>query len=250
MRAQAEYDEAMRWIAWGLNPYEIARVTGMPRGTISHWKYGIRAGRRSDPCPRCGSGELSAVTYSYLLGLYLGDGYVVEEARRKGLYRLAITQDARYLGLIAECASAIEGLVRPGGLTARFVERDGCIDVVASWRHWPCVFPQHGPGRKHERSIDLRAWQAQIVRAHPRALLRGLIHSDGCRYVNTVGRSRRAGGYRYANYAFSNASSDIRGIFGWACRLLGIRYRESGRILTISRRPDVEKLDCFVGPKV
>src|SRR3546814_15577428 len=38
-------------------------------------------------------------------------------------------------------------------------------------------FPQHGPGRKHERPIVLEPWQVGIVEAHPAAFLRGLFHS-------------------------------------------------------------------------
>ena len=41
------------------------------------------------------------------------------------------------------------------------------------------LFPQHGPGRKHERPIVLAAWQDEVVRAHPGHFLRGLLHSDG-----------------------------------------------------------------------
>ena len=34
-----------------------------------------------------------------------------------------------------------------------------------AWKHWPCLFPQHGPGRKHERKIRLEAWQRDRRRA-------------------------------------------------------------------------------------
>ena len=58
--------------------------------------------------------------------------------------------------------------------------------------HWTCLFPQHGPGKKHARTIALEEWQQQIVDAHPGAFLRGLIHSDGCRMTNWT-RRRVAG---------------------------------------------------------
>jgi hypothetical protein len=185
---------------------------------------------------------------AYLLGLYLGDGSVAQVGK-KTVHRLSITQDVRYIGLIAECALAVDSFVGPDGPNAGFVERAGCIDVVSFWRHWPCVFPQHGPGRKHERAIRLEKWQRAIVQSHPQPLIRGLIHSDGCRYLNTVGKDRRPGGYDYPSYAFTNASGDIRKIFCMACDQLDIRYRRSGRNITISRRADVEKLESFIGPK-
>ena len=30
-------------------------------------------------------------------------------------------------------------------------------------KHWPCLFPQHGPGRKHTRKIELEQWQVIFV---------------------------------------------------------------------------------------
>jgi hypothetical protein len=74
-------------------------------------------------------------------------------------------------------------------------------------------------------------------------LLRGLIHSDGCRFVNT-GRQ-----WRHPRYAFSNLSPDIRLIFTNACDRLGLRWTTSGRIVYVSRKDDVASMDQFIGPK-
>ena len=52
----------------------------------------------------------------------------------------------------------------------------------------PCLFPQHGPGRKHERPIGLAGWQQEIVAAYPWDFLRGLLHSDGARVNNWATR--------------------------------------------------------------
>jgi hypothetical protein len=57
----------------------------------------------------------------------------------------------------------------------------GCTEVASYSKHWPCLFPQHGPGRKHERRIELVPWQQELVDLDPRPLVRGLLHSDGCR---------------------------------------------------------------------
>jgi hypothetical protein len=62
-------------------------------------------------------------------------------------------------------------------------------------KHWPCLFPQHGPGRKHHRKIELEQWQFAIARKYPGELARGLFHSDGWRGVNRV-RRRLADGDR------------------------------------------------------
>jgi hypothetical protein len=106
-----------------------------------------------------------------------------------------------------------------------------------------CLFPQHGPGKKHARSIELAPWQRQIVGASPQLLLRGLIHSDGCRFINT-GRN-----WSHARYAFYNLSADIRAIFCDACDLLDIHWTSSRNTIYVSRKADVARMDAFIGPK-
>src|SRR5215470_15625313 len=35
------------------------------------------------------------------------------------------------------------------------VEQTGCTMIKSYSKHWACLFPQHGPGRKHQRKIEL-----------------------------------------------------------------------------------------------
>jgi hypothetical protein len=122
----------------------------------------------------------------------------------------------------------------------------GCVAVSAHWSHWPCLFPQHGPGRKHQRPIVLADWQSAIVEAYPRQLLRGLIHSDGCRVINRVWGDR----YRYPRYLFTNTSKDILQIFRDACDAIGVEHRNSkANTISVARRNSVASLDAFIGPK-
>jgi hypothetical protein len=122
--------------------------------------------------------------------------------------------------------------------------KQGCTEVASYSKHWPCLFPQHGPGRKHERRIELTPWQQELVDLDPRPLIRGLLHSDGCRVLNWVN------GTPYPRYHFTNVSADIRGIFGQACDQLGIEWRPNNRwTLSVARRGSVALLDQFVGPK-
>jgi hypothetical protein len=54
----------------------------------------------------------------------------------------------------------------------------------------------------------------------------------------------------YPRYFFTNHSQDILAIFMTTCDLLSIRWRRNTwRTVSIARRPDVEFLDGFVGPK-
>jgi hypothetical protein len=182
--------------------------------------------------------------YVYLLGLYLGDGVANRLAR--GVWLLRITQDNRYPGLIESCKAAIAEVTakRPG-----IVRRIGCQDVYCTWKHWPCVFPQVGPGPKHLRKIELEAWQWALVEEHPRELVKGLIHSDGCRNLNRV-RSPAGRWYEYPRYVFTNRSTDIRDIFVQACGSIGVECRPNNRYdLLIARRRSVAILEEFIGPK-
>ena len=115
------------------------------------------------------------------------------------------------------------------------------------------AFPQHGPGRKHLRSIVLTDWQLELTREHPGSLIRGLIHSDGCRVINrfhTKLPSGRVAEYSYVRYFFTNHSADIRQIFIDHCALLGIRVTQSNhRNLTVSHRDSIAVLEQLVGPK-
>jgi hypothetical protein len=110
------------------------------------------------------------------------------------------------------------------------------------------LFPQHGRGRKHDRRIELTAWQQKIVRAEPECFLRGLIHSDGWRGLNRVKVKGRW--YAYPRYQFSNRSDDIRTLFTDTCDLLGVQWRPWGRYhISVARRESVAHLDSFIGPK-
>jgi hypothetical protein len=127
------------------------------------------------------------------------------------------------------------------------------VRVTAGSKHWPDLFPQMGPGRKHERPIVLAPWQREIVDAHPWPFVRGLIHSDGCRTVNrfkTLLPSGRVAQYAYPRYFFSNLSADIRGLFCESCEQLGLRWTQSNhRNISVSHRASVALLDESVGPK-
>lgn len=184
-----------------------------------------------------------------MLGWYLGDGHIVHHQGR-GIYWLAIHNDRKYPGLNAEITETLKK-VKPGaGPSIR--ERPGCLETKAYWKHWPCLFPQHGPGMKHTRPIVLEPWQREIVERHAGLFLRGLFHSDGCRGVNwtqklVAGQLTR---YEYPRYLFSNTSVDILGICTWALDLLGIAWRRANeKNISVARKEAVARLDEYVGPK-
>jgi hypothetical protein len=110
---------------------------------------------------------------------------------------------------------------RDASATVHLVARTGCHAVTSYTDHWLCLFPQHGPGKKHTRHIELAPWQSAIVADHPGRFLRGLFHSDGCRVTNWA-RPR-------------HARHPVR--------------RSRHGMLSVSTRVGVAALDLVVGPK-
>jgi hypothetical protein len=247
-RPPADVVQVAALLDQGFSQAEAARRSGVPQRTVNKWaRAGVDTVARKRqastvpclPCPHVS--RVPEDPYAYLLGLYLGDGCLATYPRE--VFRLHITVCALYPNTIQECRAAM-GRVLPNKVNQ--VNRRGCVDVVSYSKHWPCLFPQHGPGQQHTRSIRLEPWQEAIALDHsPHLFLRGLVHSDGWRGVNRVGK-----GYEYSRYQFSNRSDDIRHIFQQACERVGVRCRPSGPWhMSVSRRSDVEYMDTFIGPK-
>lgn len=238
--------EATALRAAGLSWSEISRRTGVSRSTLRDW-----AGGPIEPlvggCPRCDLASIDASAYAALLGFYLGDGCLSRAAR---YWTLRIACDARQPGIVADLATTITTL-RPQQRVYQLA-RPGCVMVTAHWVHWQCLFPQHGPGRKHERPITLEPWQEDVVRSRPDAFLRGLFHSDGCRVRNwttqvVAGETKR---YDYPRWQFTNVSADIRELCCWALDLVEIPWRQSSwNCISVSRREAVARLDELIGMK-
>jgi hypothetical protein len=225
----------------------IGRELGVSRSTVRYWlASGSECLRRRHEagCSRCGvEHDLRWLPpeYAYLLGLYLGDGCLSKHPR--GVYKLRIVLDVKYPGIIDSAAAAM-GSVRNGKAHVQ-LRPTKCVEVSSYWRAWPCLFPQHGPGRKHEREIALVPWQQDIASRLPEQLLRGLIESDGCRSQNT-GRCSLS----CPRYSFTNKSDGIRSIFCSACEQMGVHWTASGTDrVYVSRKADVARLDEFIGPK-
>jgi Winged helix-turn helix len=244
MRSREEVALVMRLAAQGHNISQIARQVGVCRTTVRSWLAGGTPNfdKPGATCPACSGRpwELPQPAYAYLLGLYLGDGCL--SARPRGVWHLRIACANRYPQLMRQCEAAM-AQVMPLSKVGR-VGEEGCTTVQSTSKHWICLFPQHGPGRKHERRIELVPWQQEIVDQDPRPLVKGLLHSDGCRVLNWVN------GTPYPRYHFTNVSPDIRAIFGRACDQLGVEWRQNNRVsLSVARRASVALLDEFVGPK-
>lgn len=250
MRQPEEVERVRALARGGLNNCQIARLTGVPRGTVRDWVRGkTRTPRVRGGCPACGHpihrfDLLPTREYAYLLGIYLGDGTI--SSTSKGISVLRVFQDTRYPGIVGEIVRAMSAVMPRNRVVVFRRGTTNCVEIASWSKSWPCLFPQAGPGRKHERKIELTAWQWGYVWQEPGMFIRGLIHSDGCRVLNKVQRGR----YAYPRYFFCNHSLDIQQLFRDACDIVGVEYRNNRwQTISVARRASVAILDEIVGPK-
>ncbi len=162
---------------------------------------------------------------------------------------MRIALDIGWPGITDECARAMQAVFKRNRvLVYQPDKRSRCAVAVVYSNQMVCLFPQHGHGAKHLRRIGLTDWQAELVSEQAKSFLRGLIHSDGCRFTNRVRHGSKT--YEYPRYNFTNVSQDIRALFTSACDLLGIEWRPmNARNISIAKRDSVASVDEFVGPK-
>lgn len=255
----ATRNHALDLLTQGLSLSEVSKRTTISRWALRDWRRRIDQDEPlySSPrhaCPRCETPPAvpsPADKYAYLLGLYLSDGCVSPVGDPlKQVWALRIFCADAYPDLKGECAEAIRA-VRPDN-KIRFLQLVGCTEINSHSRHWRCMFPQHGTGKKHARKIALESWQQEIVNEFAEEFVRGLIHSDGSRSTNRVRHTLKNGDrwYEYSRYFFTNESTDIMRLFTDSLDLLGIAWKQSNRNnISVARREAVARLDEFVGPK-
>jgi hypothetical protein len=181
---------------------------------------------RGASCPRCHGRVMDESACAYLLGLYLGDWHITRGRRNVFVLSLFCSDD--WPGLLAAARSTMSAVMPSSGVFS--VQRQGCTEVKSASKHWPCLFPQHGPGVS-TREITLKQWQFTIVEKYPGEFAGGLFHSDGWRGVNRV-RRRLVGGdrwYEYSRYLFDNESKDILRLCAETLDQLEVAWRFPGR---------------------
>jgi hypothetical protein len=237
---------ALRMLDEGLSLSTVSRMTGVARSTLRGWRDRPRV-QRAAGCFRCENAPTDEAAYARLLGYYLGDGCL---SLVRGYFALRVSCDSNYPAIIEDVSTSITKL----RLVQRvfYIRAPGVTVVQANWKHWPCLFPQHGPGRKHLRPIKLQPWQQEIVDSHPADLLRGLFHSDGSRTNNfatrvVAGERKR---YDYPRWEFINSSDDILRICTAALDVLCLSWtRPRVNAISVARAHDVRRLDELIGPK-
>jgi predicted DNA-binding protein YlxM (UPF0122 family) len=267
MRTYEEYHKILSLWDTGLyNKSEIADKTGVPRLTVSDCikKFGSLKGLEENLTRKIiMDGECYLVkmlkdksdpekihsSYAYMLGIYLGDGYISKGSER--VLKIRITLDVKYPKIIEHCVKELQKLLPDNRVNVvdKYDTKNGeryisCVEVVCHYKYWHQVFPQHAKGRKHNRSIILEDWQQYIVDKYPLEFFRGLYHSDGSRSRNFIN------GKDYPRYFFANWSDDILKLYTDTVDRLGLIWTTTNRRnVAISRREDVAWLDRYVGAK-
>ncbi|GHH85178.1 helix-turn-helix domain-containing protein [Streptomyces capitiformicae] len=248
--------QAVALMRQGVPNRVVAEHLNIPRGTIGWWRSEDRRKRGEEyeqptDCPQCTGRTFDAAAYAYLLGLYLGDGHIISKRKQ---HHLSVFCNATQTGLISAAAEAMRKVMPQPNVSQR--HKTGCVEVNSYTRHWVCMFPQHGPGKKHARRITLEPWQQDIVDAHPWEFVRGLIHSDGCRITNWTTRlvSGERKRYEYPRYFFTNVSDDIRQLYTDTLDKLGVKWTQCTRNgnpynISVAKKASVALMDTHVGPK-
>ncbi len=262
MRTQDEYRAILtQWETVIQNKSHIAKNLGIPRPTVRDCiqKFGSLENFNQYLAKREELGLDNPVNnalqnlewrkaYAYLLGLYLGDGCIDLMKNKKRVYRLRITQDKHYTGLISACEQAMN-IVLPKNHVF-FASKQGCVDIIILSIHLVQMFPQHGRGAKHARRLTFEDWQWTIIDEFPLEVFRGLYHADGSRAQNIVK------GTNYVRYIFTNKSVDLIELFKYVCDKIEVHwttkkahYKHKSYNVYISRREDIAYLDNVVGAK-
>ena len=249
VRSAAEVERVRTLFLMGLGDSEISRRTGIPRSTIKSWRL-ARIVKPRRHCLELHWRPLDQVAYSYVLGLYLGDGYVAVGHTSSSL---TFVLDDCYPRIIESARVALLSVF--AGRTVNIAPKHGEAATVlrVNGPEPAAAFPHHGDGKKHERPIVLAPWQREITLRHPEALLRGLIHSDGSRRASNRFSTRLPSGriaeYAYPRYFFTNYSEDIREIFREHRELIASAARSPVQEHVGVARDSVALLDAFVGPE-
>lgn len=247
MRSREEMSQIKNLWSEGLSQHQISRLSGVPRSTVRDWIIRFRQGiswkppapeRITEALP-----ELSAEPhYVYLLGAYLGDGYI-NRTHNDRTFKLRIFCDSKQDRVIDDCRTSLSICLPKNKVRAGEIRGKNCVEVSVHSNLLPVLFPQIGPGRKHERKIRLTEEQKGLVDSYPLYLIKGLIDSDGTRYY------RKQGSRKYLSYELSNKSQDIQKIFCGACDSVNIEWTQPYYKTIAIRRKSVPTLNQFISPK-
>lgn len=180
--------------------------------------------------------QLDKSAYAFLLGEYLGDGHINKtktQINGRCVFKIRIFQDLKYPNIVQEIYDALQSILKN---KINVLYNGKCVTIYGYSSLLHDLFPQHGrPKMKHQRLIELKEWQWQIVQDFPFEFIKGLIYSDGCIFW-----SKQSNQYIFE---FSNQSEDIKRIYETVLGELGIPNSRNKRGVNVRV---TNKLACEV----
>ena|ERR1035438_7249529 len=142
MRTKKEFELVTKLFNDGLNKVQIYKITNIPRSTIKDWILKTKK-PVYDKSSLLDKIIVNDFIYSYILGLYLGDGYINKTDRA---YRIRIALDKKYLKLNEYAKKQLQIFFSDNSVGV--VNAEGCINLSVYNKELLLLFPQHGIDRK------------------------------------------------------------------------------------------------------
>jgi hypothetical protein len=133
MYPRVTVDMVLRLSAIGILDRENARICDVSIASIRNWRSGRRHAvtERQRQCPRCNGRDMDESAYAYLLGLYLGDGYI--SRGRRDVFALEIACCDDWPGLMAAARRAMSDVMPASSVF--YVHQQGCTMVKSTSKH-------------------------------------------------------------------------------------------------------------------
>ena len=170
--SQSDRDNVIRLFEEGKNKCEISRLTGINRATLRDWIFDDQKGitksaYQYDPEEYLNEflkSEEKRKAYSFVLGLYLCDGYISQYKTHRA-ETIRIVNDVKYEKDTLEWAKNLQ-IVFPENKVSITKLKSNCKEVKTHSKKLSLLFPQVGKGAKHKRKLTFTNWQMDIIKQY------------------------------------------------------------------------------------